>query len=363
MEELRKIADTCIEMLETEADCPSNHPELEHKVPILDLSVWVEKVHLPAPWLERQDGDIHRDCNKEEVCLPIGAPSTEGLEEGPRPATRLVSQIFFQFYRKPMAPNQVILAESAQPWQQKRTTATQELIRRLLNTRKELTCCKKQKIITEYTQLLKNSDYDAIFRSDILKSGLKGYNKILEAHDTGTKPLYRSKEWRRSSQGMEDRKKRKSKNWLGNFKSCIFVPPTPGSVLQKLMQAKEIELRAGGRETLPIKIIETAGKPLERVLVTTDPFKGNICTDKTCIPNRNVKNRIGCRRNNVGYEIRCKICPWAGGSGPEPEQDPACYFGETGQNMHTRMKVHESKFRSKLKKSTRNISILYSYEE
>ena len=34
------------------------------------------------------------------------------------------------------------------------------------------------------------------------------------------------------------------------------------------MQANEIELRAGIRETLPIKIIETSGKPLERVLVT-----------------------------------------------------------------------------------------------
>ena len=112
------------------------------------------------------------------------------------------------------------------------------------------------------------------------------------------------------------------------------------------MQAKEIELRAGRRETLPIKIIETSGKPLKRVLVTTE-----ICTDKTCITNRNVKNRIGCRRNYIGYEIRCKICPFAEGSGPQPEQDPACYFGETGQNMHTRMKVYKSKFRSKLKKS------------
>ena len=50
----------------------------------------------------------------------------------------------------------------------------------------------------------------------------------------------------------------------------------------------------------------------------------------------------------MGYELRCKICPWAGGQGPQPEQDPACYFGETGQNMHTRIKVHESKFKSKL---------------
>ena len=107
------------------------------------------------------------------------------------------------------------------------------------------------------------------------------------------------------------------------------------------MQAKEEEMRAGRRESLLIKKIEAAGKPLERVLVKTDPFSGNKCSDKTCLPNRNTKNRIGCRRNNVGYELRCKLCPWAGGQGPQPEQDLACYFGETGQNMHTRIKVHE----------------------
>ena len=30
------------------------------------------------------------------------------------------------------------------------------------------------------------------------------------------------------------------------------------------------------------------------------------------------------------------------------DQGPATYFGETEENMHTRMKIHESKFRSKL---------------
>jgi hypothetical protein len=147
------------------------------------------------------------------------------------------------------------------------------------------------------------------------------------------------------SQWMEDQKLRKSKNWLGSYKSCIFVPPTPDSELQKLMQAKEKELRAGGSENLPIKIIETAGKPLERILVKQDPFNGNKCVDKYCIPNRNPKNRISCRRNNVGYELRCKLCHWDGSS--DHQQDPATYFGETGENMHTRMKSHKSKFRSK----------------
>ena len=164
----------------------------------------------------------------------------------------------------------------------------------------------------------------------------------------GTRPLYRSVTWRNSARGLEDRKKRKSKNWLGSYKSCIFVPPTPNSELQKQMQLKEKELRPGGRENFPIKIVETAGKPLERVLVNNDPFDGNKCSDKQCLPNRNPKNRISCRKNNVGYELKCKICHWAGGSGPEPELNPATYFNETGENLHTRMKNHESKFRSKL---------------
>ena len=71
------------------------------------------------------------------------------------------------------------------------------------------------------------------------------------------------------------------KKWLEKFwKSCIFVPPTPGSVLKKEMQKKEEELRAGGREAWPIKIIETAGKTLEQTLVKTDPFNDNSCYDK-----------------------------------------------------------------------------------
>ena len=58
------------------------------------------------------------------------------------------------------------------------------------------------------------------------------------------------------------------------------------------MQAKEEEMRAGGREAYPIKIIETAGRTLEQTLVKTDPFDGNKCTDEKCEPNKNPANKI-----------------------------------------------------------------------
>ena len=62
-------------------------------------------------------------------------------------------------------------------------------------------------------------------------------------------------------------KQSKKRNLLGLFKSCFFVPPNPGAELQKLMQKKEQLMRPGGRENWGIKIIETAGKTLENVLV------------------------------------------------------------------------------------------------
>ena len=74
---------------------------------------------------------------------------------------------------------------SANPWQQKRTAFTQEVIRRLLRTRKEQNCDKKQNILTNYMQMLKNSGYDKGFRIEILRAGVKGYNKILQDAKNG----------------------------------------------------------------------------------------------------------------------------------------------------------------------------------
>ena len=267
-----------------------------------------------------------------------------------------VQQVLFEFFSKPMTAKKVMLAASAQPWGQKRTTLTQELIRRLLNCSKGLSCATKKKHLDNFMQLLKNSGYSQKFRAEILKSGLKGYSKILEAERDGVRPMYRPKGWKESARWLE--KRRKKNNWLGLFwKSCIFVPPTPGSELKKQMQAKEEEMRAGGREAYPIKIIETAGKTLEQTLVNTDPFDGNKCTDDKCEPSKNPKNKINCRRNGVGYRVSCLSCLRAGRSS---YLECACYYGESAKNMHCRSKEHVTKFNSKSEK-IRSESAFYKH--
>ena len=499
MREMKRIADTIMVNIETEYDCPSRHPELGLKVPVLDLAVWVEEVEMAPPRLENLN--IHSQCCSDEICLPVGEPraadqpphhqsyappahrglasgvpnhhnspdtqliATLGVEQvqvqseqppepgphlapgccnpgrscptmgsgrstigqsqpghlatrtsetssqdvglhppitdvgrsrghpsnpyappahrGGRPGAsnfghsssqsteiiqptgssadpRIVEQVRFEFFSKPMAPKKIMLASSAQPWNQKRTTLTQELIRRLLNCSKELPCRSKAKHLTDFMQLLKNSGYSEAFRAEILKSGLKGYNKILSAERDGVRPMYRPKGWKESARWLA--KRRKKKEWLGTFwKACIFVPPTPGSQLKKLMQAKEEETRAGGRESIPIKIIETAGRTLEQTLVNNDPFNGNQCSDAKCEPRKNGRNKINCRRNGVCYRISCLLCLRAGRPGDVTRYlEGACYYGESAKNMHCRSKEHVSKFNSKSEK-VRSESAFYKH--
>ena len=146
--------------------------------------------------------------------------------------------------------------------------------------------------------------------------------------------MYTSSGWNVSSRRQD--KQRKKKNWLGPFwTSCICVPPTPGSELKKLMQKKGEELQKGGRESFPIKIIETAGKTFKQTLVNTDPFNGNECQDKKCVvsnnPNNN-NNKISCRRNSISYQVTCLLCVKAGREGVMATN----YYGESWKNMHCR---------------------------
>ena len=106
-----------------------------------------------------------------------------------------------------------------------------------------------------------------------------------------------------------------------------MYPETPGGELKKRMQDKEKELRAGGRENWPIKIIETAGKSLKRALVGSDPFGANQFQDKKCLPNIKNNNKMSCKRNCICYKTICIICQKARRIGNEA----SIYFGETGR--------------------------------
>ena len=144
-------------------------------------------------------------------------------------------QVGFEFYCKPMASKRVMSEASAAPLSQKRTVLTQEGIRRLLNCSVELPWAIKAKHLSNFMQKLRNSGYGYKFRKEILLSVLSGYRKIREAAQQGIRPLYRRRGWNKEKRLKK--KMQKKKDWLGSYwKSRIFVPYTPGSVLKMKLQ-------------------------------------------------------------------------------------------------------------------------------
>ena len=184
-------------------------------------------------------------------------------------------------------------------------------------------------------QKLRNSGYGYKFRKEILLSVLSGYRKIREAAQQGIRPLYRMRGWKKEKRLTK--KMQKKKYWLGSFwKSRIFLPYTPGSVLKRKLQKMEEQMRPGGRKNHPIKIIETSGNTLEMEL--KPPAKKQMCTSKKCLARDLGTPKIGCRVNGVGYSLNCRHCLLDG--------KRSTYIGETGKNGHCCVLNHQSKFRS-----------------
>ena len=102
-------------------------------------------------------------------------------------------------------------------------------------------------------------------------------------------------------------KMKKKKGWLGNYwKLRIFFPYTLRSKLKPRLKKMEAQMRPGGRENHPIKIIDTSGKTLEMLL--KPQAAKQICSAPKCFARVTGTPKIGCRVNEVGYMLDCQHC-------------------------------------------------------
>ena len=131
---------------------------------------------------------------------------------------------------------------------------------------------------------LKNSGYNHKFRTEILDSSLKAYKKMTEDDINQVKPMYRSREWNAEERILA--KSQKKFNWWNTdkakiqYKSVLFVTPTPGGVLAKELQKREEELNKNNEER--IKIVEKGGLKIKDILGSKNPFAKSKCSQKTC---------------------------------------------------------------------------------
>ena len=194
---------------------------------------------------------VETPCNYKDGKMPV-------LDIKVKINDNEMNRIDFEHYEKPTKNPRVILASSALSFSKKRTILTQEGLRRLRNTKRELGPAVQQKYLNLFMLSLKKSGYNKKFRKEILDSVLKAYQKMVEDDQAGVKPMYRDRGW--NADERQKAKSNKKSNWWNTtkskiqYKTVLFVTPTPGGQLMKQLQKRESELNKNGQER--IKIVE-----------------------------------------------------------------------------------------------------------
>jgi hypothetical protein len=191
------------------------------------------------------------------------------------------------------------------------------------------------------------------FRKEIVDSALQAFEKMVTDDKNGIKPLYRTKEW-----NMEERKKaklNKKHNWWNKenaetqYKSVLFVAPTPGGVLASELRKREAELNKHSEERL--KIVEKGGLKVKDILSSKNSGQKSKCSQKTCplcTPSTFVEvnpegNNHPCNTNNVGYKWSCVNCL--------KNDLVQVYEGESGRSARVRGNEHVRDLVNKREKS------------
>ena len=165
---------------------------------------------------------------------------------------------------------------------------------------------------------------------------------MIEDDKNGVKPMYRSQDWNFDVRQIQ--KSKKKLNWWNStrskvqYKSVLFVTPTPGGVLAKELRKREEELNKNNKER--IKIEEKGGLKIKDILRSKNPFKKShcaqktcpLCTESECIDVVSTEVKIPCNTSNVGYRWLCVTC--------KERNITKVYEGETGRSARIRGAEH-----------------------
>ena len=191
-------------------------------------------------------------------------------------------------------------------------------------------CDKKEKWKEQSKDKFYVNFYGEGYREEVIKSGVAGYERQVEADRQGTKPLYRPRSWRR-----EERRKAKivrKVGWHRPADAVGFFPATPGGELVK--QVTQVLEEEGARIGMKLRAIETGGVSLGKQLVRADLRAGEPCGRPGCVLDL-VSGGAGGPHNKSGalYKGECKLC---GEDLVEAE-----YWGESGRTGYFRTLKHQ----------------------
>ena len=240
--------------------------------------------------------------------------------------------IDYKFFEKEIASKYVMMRNSAMSARVKMNCLTQEVIRRLRNTRESLDWDEvKAPILTKFCKKMARSGYPESYRTEVIKSGVVGYERQVEASRSGEKPLFRPRGWQ-----QEERRRRKmvrKTSWYRPADCVGFFPPTPGGELTQ--EINQILKEEGRRINMNLRAIETGGISLSKMLVHPDLKRGEPCGRPGCVLD-NTSGGAGGPHNvpSTLYRGECNLCQAQGETGE--------YWGESGFSGFHRCEQHQA---------------------
>ena len=244
------------------------------------------------------------------------------------------NEVVHCFYRKPQSNKFTMMARSALPERVKRSTLSNEALRRLLCCSSNLDEDKKVKVMEDFARMLKRSGYSEKFRFEVISDALRGHQKMQKREEEGGQPVDRPRDFdevgrRRKKVEKVGRWFRKEQRGTTTREGVIIIPPTPDGALAKALKRVCEEELKGSKINLSVQ--ERGGKQLGQLLGTSVPGASNKkhCERQTCFPCNTGQEGV-CRRTGVGYEITCNLCA----------QIVSKYAGETGKNLFNRGENH-----------------------
>ena len=140
----QKVGNSIHKSIQVEIEVPSHHAD--KKMPILDLKVWIER--------------------RDEIYL-----------------------VLHEFYMKEVSTKSLVQAQSALAWSVKRTVLTQDALRIMMNCSRLLPLQRITEHLSHFSLRMQYSGYTHKFRSEIIDSAYKAYEKIKELADSETRPF------------------------------------------------------------------------------------------------------------------------------------------------------------------------------
>ena len=171
------------------------------------------------------------------------------------------------------------------------------------------------------------SGYCETYRFQIIKSGVEGFDKMLEVEEAGGRPVNRSRLWEEDVRQKKKELLKSNSFRKGGYHVPLFVPHTPGGELVRRMKVKEAENNQGRK--IRFKIIGKGGESFENKFRRSNPWSGGNCGRPKCFPCRE-EGGGDCWREGVCYTLWCVECG----------EEVAAYKGETGRNSYTRGVEH-----------------------